>query len=113
MSKTPGPVAWHPVTVKGSRSSVPSGKTVSWCPRISTLGSPPPDQRTCGPPGLSTHTAWPPRRLSTTPATASADAVRASASRDGDSTSTSFLRSSIIASTLTGPRCCVVMPTGY
>ncbi len=113
MSKTPGPVARPSSTRKGRRARVPSGNTVSWCPRTSTRGVPPPDQWTCGPPPLSTSVARPPSRASMTPATVSADFRRASRSREGDSTSTRVRRSSSIASTLTAMVLCVVTEEGY
>ncbi len=98
MSNTPGPVTRPSATVNGRAASAPSGNTVSWWPTSSTFGSPPPDQCTCGPAGLSTRVAGRPSSRSIIAASASADACSASRSSDGDSISTSVRRSASIAS---------------
>ena len=85
-------------------ASVPAGNTVSWWPSSSTFGSPPPDQCTCGPAGLSTSDAVPPSRRSMIAASTSAEADTASTSSDGDSTSTNSRRSaSIVVDREVGP----------
>ena len=75
------------------------------------MGSPPPDQWTCGPAGLSISVAGRPSSRSIIAANASAEACSASRSSDGDSISTNVRRSSSIASSECGPRGVLTAPT--
>lgn len=97
MSNAPGPEARSSSTVKGQRSMVPAGHTVSRWPSSSTRDVGPNRQSSRGRPSMSARSAFVRRRFAPREAITSAQWATRLRSAEGDSASTTARRSSTIA----------------